>query len=1159
MTTQTKTLSRLFVLALSVFLISTPVAVAQTAAGEVGGTVADPTGAVAPGANLTLLNVATGVETSMQANETGIYNFLNILSGDYQLSVQAEGFKRVETTFAVTVGQTLVQDFTLEIGAVAETVEVSAQAELLQSATAELGTVVTSKAVNDLPLNGRNFSQILTLTPGVTPISTAQGNRNNSGSLSDVGPQDTVALRPSVGGQWNRSNRYLLDGIVNQSTFSGSYGILPIIDAVEEFKVQSHNDKSEFGGVLGGTINVISKSGTNELHGSAWEFLRNDQLDARDPFRDEFRSAASPLRFNQFGASVGGPLYIPKVYDGRNKTFFHFTYEGWRQVRPQSGAQDRVPTQAEVGGDFSNAVGIPNDIFDPLTTCGVSGNAACAVDSMGIPILVREQFPNRTIPASRINPQTQGFIQAYYDKPNLTGAPVNNHVNSDPRINNSDSFQFRMDHAVGAGHRAWFRYSDFDVFNSRPGNDTSLRTTLQPNKNVAGGYTHLFSPTVILESRFGFGENPVRSIRDVQQGTAPLEQLGIKFTDILIPSLDLDSPYGGGVSFGRDEQRNQQWQFGADLNAMQGKHGLKFGFQFLRIYRGMDVDASTNIGFDNEQTSDPGNPGGSGNSLASALLGVPLDLTVENRQNKWYFQSLAFYAQDDWKVTPNLTVNIGLRYERFEPPHSLSRFGQKGRGGLFHQFDNNTGFYLIGSEQLPPNCNDVGRAPCIPGDGLQDVFRGDKIRLADTVDGWDPDRNYFGPRIGIAWRFAPQTVARLGYGMVYDLFSALPQTFNSITGQWPDTANFNNSFNSVRDPVTFFDEVQNLQVSPLPPPNPWATRDWFVDPNARNPLSHQWNMELQRQMSQNLAVSMGYAGSSSYRLSYTTIANVADAGLGDPALRKPFPWARTPWFMTDQGHSNYHSLRLKVERRFTNGVGALLAYTWSKCLDNGSSGFYSVESSVSGSRAAIQNKFDPNSNRAPCGYDVPHMLSLATMWEPPLGKGKRYLSSGPGAWILGDWQMNTIVQAHTGPPINMDVNGDVANIGTGSRYMRPDLVGDPVVANPTVGRAFNPAAFAIPNSGSYGNAGRNILRTENAFRVDFSLFKNFPISEDAHLQFRFEAFNVFNIMNYGSPNTRIGWRPGGYSPEAFPSAFRISRLAQNSFPRQLQFALKLHF
>ena len=406
----------------------------------------------------------------------------------------------------------------MEVGAVAEAVEVSAQAELLQSATAELGTVVTARAVIDLPLNGRNFSQILTLTPGVTPISTAQGANNNSGALSDVGPQDTVALRPSVGGQWNRSNMYLLDGIVNQSTFSGSYGILPVVDAVEEFKVQSHNDKSEFGGVLGGTINVVSKGGTNELHGAAWEFLRNDQLDARNPFRDEFRSSPSPLRFNQFGGAVGGPLYIPKVYDGRNKTFFHFTYEGWRQVRAQSGSQSRVPTQAELGGDFSNSTGIPNDIFDPLATCGVSGNAACAVNSMGTPILTRVQFPNRMIPASRINPKTQGFFQAYYDKPNLTGAPVNNHINSDPRVNNSDSFQIRMDHHISAGDRAWFRYSDFDVFNGNPINDTSDSVTLQPNKNVAGGYTHLFSPAVILESRFGFGTNPVRSLSQTQQG-----------------------------------------------------------------------------------------------------------------------------------------------------------------------------------------------------------------------------------------------------------------------------------------------------------------------------------------------------------------------------------------------------------------------------------------------------------------------------------------------------------------------------------------------------------------------------------------------------------------------------------------------------------------
>ena len=496
-----------------------------------------------------------------------------------------------------------------------------------------------------------------------------------------------------------------------------------------------------------------------------------------------------------------------------------------------------------------------------------------------------------------------------------------------------------------------------------------------------------------------------------------MEQLGIQFTDVLVPSLGLDGPYGGGVGFGREEQRNQQWQFGEDLSWIKGAHKLKFGFQLIRVYRGMDADSSTNIDFNNLQTSDPQQQGNTGNSLASALLGVADQLTVENRQNRWFFQNWSIYAHDAWKVTPNLTVNIGFRYERFEPPHSLSRFGAKGRGGLFHQFDAKTGFYLIGADQLPPSCNTAGIAPCIPGDGLQDVRDGDKIRLADTVDGWDPPRNYFGPRLGIAWRLAPRTALRLGYGLVYDLFSALPQTFNSITGQWPDTANFNSSFNALSDPVTFFDEVQNAQVSPLPLPTPWTTTDWFVDPDARNPISHQWNMELQHQMSQNLAVSIGYAGSSTYHLSYNTIGNVTTAGVGDAILtgRTPFPWAGTPFVMTDQGHSNYHSLRLSADRRFSNGLGFLASYTWSKCLDNGTSGFFGVENAIAGATSSIQNQFDPNSNRSPCGYDVPHMFSFFTIWEPPLGKGKRYLNSGPGQWILGDWQMNTIVQAHSGP------------------------------------------------------------------------------------------------------------------------------------------------
>ena len=399
MTAQTKIRFRLFVLALSVFLISAPVAVAQTVTGTISGIVADPTGAVVPGVNLTLRNEETGVERSRQTNAAGIYNFVNVLPGTYQLSVAAEGFKSVQTVpFTATVNQSLVQDFTLEIGAVTETIEVTGEAELIQATSTELGTVITQQSVRDLPLNGRNFSQIMILTPGTTPVSTAQGEGSTQCSLCTPNVPGTVAIRPSVQGQWNRSNMFLLDGILNEQFLAGTWAVAPVIDSIQEFKVQSHNDKAEYGGVLGGTVNVVTKSGTNELHGSVWEFLRNDELNARDPFQD-FGGPPAAFRFNQFGATVGGPVYIPKVYDGRNKTWFFFTYEGWR-LRQASSTRGFVPTAPELSGDFSNSIGA-HDIFDPLTTLP---------DSSAASGFIRTQFPNNMVPASRHSPLATQYL-----------------------------------------------------------------------------------------------------------------------------------------------------------------------------------------------------------------------------------------------------------------------------------------------------------------------------------------------------------------------------------------------------------------------------------------------------------------------------------------------------------------------------------------------------------------------------------------------------------------------------------------------------------------------------------------------------------------------------------------------------------------------------
>ncbi len=339
----------------------------QTSAGAVNGTVHDATGAVVPNARVDLKNESTSTEIAGTTNSNGYFTFVNVQPGSYTLSASAPGFKKAfQSQVAVGVNETVTLNMSLTVGDVGQTVEVTAEAALLQQSTSELGTVISEEAVKELPLNGRNFTQLLTLTPGATPVNTAQGNGGGTGFNAPLALPGSTFTIPSINGQWNRSNMFLLDGIVNEFFFGSSYAILPIVDAVQEFKVQSHNDKAEYGGVLGGVINVVSKSGGNNLHGSAWEFLRNDFFDARNPFADAARSGPTPFRQNMFGATIGGPVWIPKVYKGRDRTWFHFAYEGWRYSRAQQQLYN-VPTDAERAGDFTNAV-LRQPIYDPATT-----------------------------------------------------------------------------------------------------------------------------------------------------------------------------------------------------------------------------------------------------------------------------------------------------------------------------------------------------------------------------------------------------------------------------------------------------------------------------------------------------------------------------------------------------------------------------------------------------------------------------------------------------------------------------------------------------------------------------------------------------------------------------------------------------------------------
>ena len=1118
-------------------------ALAQSTTGGVNGTITDTTGAVLPGTSVSLSNIATGVEVTTKSNASGFFVFVNVQPGNFTLVIEQTGFKTaVLPAFNVGVNQTVTQNVSLQVGDVAETIEVVAQAEQLQQSTSELGTVIGVKAVEDLPLNGRNFTQLLTLTPGATPISTAQSSSIGSHDLANVGVPGASFSNPSIHGQWNRMNIHLLDGLNNTNYIGNMYVIPPIIDAIEEFKVQSHNDKAEFGGVLGGIINVISKTGTNEFHGALWEFVRNDVLNARDPFADEFNVEPAAFRQNQFGASVGGPIF-------RNKTFFHAAYEGWRFSNPRSNRY-YVPTDAQLGGDFS-AWPTGRDIFDPLTTRpGPDG---------GEPI--RDQYPNNVIPSSSLNQSMQTYLRGYYDRPNLSGDPQFNVINGDAATNDADNFQVRVDHQFSELDRAWFRYSKIDGAQLTPSTQLINEVGEFPFFNYGGGWFHSFSSTVIMDHSFGYAKEPYRqgTLPDESVGDAPALEAGFGTIEGVqpIPRMAIGSGgfAGGDVGAlrrmeGPLEFHYEQFHYTGNLSWIRGNHNLKFGVQTLRHTLTPGSTGSLSFNFTEVPTQGlrPLEVGMTGDPVASALVGVPSQVSGGLPQDAFFgYQTFGAYAQDEWRVRPNLTLNIGLRFDHLMWPDVESA-----TGSFKTNYNLDSGEFLLGLDAIPPPCNQAGVAPCIPGDGLQDVPFGNFIRLAAHKSiGPTPVWDNWQPRFGLAWSMNPTTVLRVGYGIVFDQLTGVNQSWQGIGG-WPSNTGFFEPTNAPGETVRFVEELRTKLGSPLPGPEPWGDTCWCVDKNNKNPLGHQWNVELQRQIAQNMVVSAAYVGSVSSRLQITGLGNTARPGPGtaeEVRARTPHPHMPTVFWGDDRGRSDYNGLELKAERRFSDGLSFLASYTWSRAFDNGASGFFTAENGAGGS-SYVQDFYDLERNEGVAGYNIPHFVSLSTVWEIPAGKGKGVFNRGPAAWILGNWHANTLAQFRSGQPINMVVNGDVGNIGNTVAwwsYMRPNLVGDPKPGSRTSAQWYNTSAFAVPDFGSFGNAGRGVVSSESVTFVDFSLFKRFGWGEGRWVEVRSEFFNLFNLVNYGAPDSTV------LSPTE-------GRVINTIVPtRQVQFGLKIIF
>jgi Carboxypeptidase regulatory-like domain len=1120
----------------------------QTTTGQITGTVEDATGAALPGAAVQAINTGTQVSRRVQTGASGGYVLPLLPPGNYQVLITKPGFQSLtENAVKLDVNQSLSINPKLTVGGTSETVQVQADSELLEATTSNLGTVIGERPVKDLPLNGRNFTQLLTLTPGATPISTSQGANQGTDDGSTVAIPGSSFANPSINGQQNRETLYLLDGVVNTDFRTTTYTVLPIIDGVSEFKVQSHNDDPAFGSVLGGVVNLITKSGTNQLHGSVWEFIRNNAFDARNPFTDVngdgSPAKAAPFHQNEFGGAIGGPVWIPKIYNGRNKTFFFFSYEGWRYNQPSNNLYN-VPTAAELGGDFSHSIG-HTQIFDPTTT---TANAA----GTGY---TRQAFTNSMIPAGTIDKQIQSYINTYFDKPNLTGNPNFNEILRAPYSNNNNNYQGRIDQTVTSHDTIFFRWSNMFVVNNNPATNTVTNISDFNGLNIGAGVTHVFSPKLVLNVNGGRASRGFLFLNVAKPGLGPLQQIGIGGLDLYGPlAINLASPYGSSSLGSAALRRNSAWSVGSQLTWQVGRHSLSFGETVIDQYRSQH-GTGQNFSFDNEQTADPNNVGNTGNSLASALLGYPLTGGFQTQNTiKYSIPTYAVFAGDSWKVTPKLTVNVGLRYDHINQPNLTS--------GMNNGFNFDTGNWEIGGGKLPAACIVSGIAPCIPGTSTNaatnlasitgndgSVAGGHIIVSPSATRAPASDNADWGPRFGFAYMATPSTVVRGGFGLVYDALNGLSQTFSNSIGEWPAKGSVTHNYNLTGAPLTSVAGAEASIGSPLTTGGPFSDFDFYYSPKNKPLYSEQFNLQVEQTVAKQTLLSIGYVGSISKRLDYGGTANGATtpgAGTAEQVTaRRPYPYMTTFVYDSNTGAGDYHSLQVKLERRFSSGLQFLGSYTWSKSMDTGTSGRFGGENGPGGG-GAVQDYYSPASNRSVSAYDQPQFASISGLYELPIGKNKRYLNSGPLSYVLGNWQVNTVAQLGSGQVYTLNVPGDIANIGVSPGYGRPNLIGNPTPSHPTKNMWFNPAAFATPVL-SYGNVGRNSMRASSTYNDDLSLFKSFPIKDAASVEFRAEAFNIFNIINYGVPDPNLG----------DPQAGVVSSVAGN--PRQLQFALKVSF
>lgn len=1077
---------------------------AQIQAGRIVGSVFDPNKAVVPGATVTVANKATNVTRRVTSGNIGGYVVPALDPGLYDVSATAPGFRTtVRSGVEMQVGKDLLLDIDLVIGETNVQVEVTAEIPLLNSESGNLGHVMTNQQIVDLPLNGRGFNELARLTPGVVHLP-------GTGSVNRIRPEFFNGT--TMSGVRGRQVSYYLDGADTSEQHQGGSWIQTSIDALQEFSVQQNAYSAEHSR-SGSFFNATTKSGTNSFHGSLHEFLRNEKLDARN----FFLARRELLKRNQFGVSVGGPLSIPGVYDGRNRSFFFTSYEGYRE-RQGLVITRTSPTAAMLAGDFSFP-GL-NTLYDPLTTAPNPAGSGT----------VRATFPGNRIPANRLSPQA-AFFNPYIP---TAGVPGGNLTFAPSRALDEDQITVRGDQSLRDRNKLFVRWSFHDHRLSEPGNSPTLGNAPLSTRgqNVTASLTSSLRSNVINEFRYNLLYGLI-TLEAYLQGKDFNKEAGIKGLEETKRSFDIGSfpdfnwsGYTGLAGSTFDQRPKTQdryaWEITNNTTWIKGQHVIKFGTK-IRYYQWLGTDSKTYAGlwnFNGQNTENPASPTRTGDGMADWALGFPATGNRGYPSDTFGGDSRAWhlFLQDDIKLAKRLTLNLGLRYE-FTPWMSPYR-GQTGT------FDGTQARPIIVAGKTKDI--DLGAQP-----GARTAYGYLKDLIQTSSEAGlpysitYPDRKQWSPRFGLAWRPAGETtVIRGGYGIFYETEYSDRRVNLFMPPFLLEDSNVNDRGAVPRRTLADF-----YLGAPLGSPNsiigltPSYTR-------LRVGYDQHWNFGVQQQIAKKMVFDVEYVGNKGSRIQGNNAFNIPDPAPGAVPARRPFPRFSGFSYLSSDVSTTYHALQAKLEKRLSAGLWFLTSYTFAKSL-------WAENTPSSGGRFAF--------DRGPSEFHVPHAFAHSFGYELPFGKGKPLLTNSNRLvnGLAGGWQLQGILIFRSGVPFTVTVSRDVANTGVGGQ--RPNRTGSGALETPTLERWFDPTAFVVAPNFTYGNAGLRILSPDIVRTIDFSLFKQFPITERSRLQFRFEAFNLPNTPSFSAPNATLDTGTVG----------RVT--STSTAPRQMQVAVKYNF